>query len=246
MTRFADYKFTIDSVSPDELSMARLAAYIGALAHLMGHEDTVHFGQLERGSTVVVAKIAQSSVAQVRERVGAAAHGDGNADAVKAWTALDDLLYDDDAVGELTDDQGAQILSFPGRTRPKPPVFGPFNQDGALAGTLVRVGGRDRTAHALLRDGATSWRVEVARDMARDMAPYLFQPVRVHGLGRWRRASDATWQLVRFRADRFEVLGETTLSELMTRAQDERHAPVEGDPLDIWHDLRGNRGEATD
>lgn len=242
MTCLVDYRFRIDSMSPEELPMARLAAYMTELAKLLGYTETVHFGQLERGSTVLVSQIEYPSVPKVRERIRAAAYGEGDPDALKAWKALDDLLFTDNAIGEITDDEGARVLAFPGRTRPKPPAFGPFNQEGALDGALVRVGGRDRTAHALLQDGEKSWSVEVSRDMAQDMAKHLFQPVRVRGVGRWLRTSDAVWQLMRFRVDSFEVLGDKTLSELLAHAQENATEGPEPDALEHWHNIRGDRG----
>jgi hypothetical protein len=242
MTRLVDYRFTIDSMTPDELPMARLAAYMCELANLLGYKHTVHFRQLESGSTVVVSQIEYPSIPKVLERVRGAAYGEGELDALKAMKALDDLLYDDNATGEILDEEGAQILAFPGRTRRKPPVLGPFNQAGSLDGLLVRVGGKDKPAHAQLQSGDRSWSVDVSRDQAQEMAAYLYQPIRVRGVGRWTRNSDAVWQLNRFRVDSFEVLGNKSLSELMTEAQQSTKDWSDVDPLTEWHELRGDRG----
>jgi hypothetical protein len=241
MARLVDYRFTIDSMSPDELPMARLATYMGELANLLGYKDIVHFGQLERGSSVLVSRIEYPSLPKVRERVRGAAHGEAEPDALKALKTLDDLLYDDNATGEILDEEGAQILAFPGRTRRRPPVFGPFSQEDTIDGLLVRVGGKDQTAHALLQSGDRSWSVEVNRDQAREMATYLYQPIRVRGMGRWIRNSDTVWELKRFRVDSFEGLGSKSLSDVMEDAQQNTTEWTEGNVLEKWHELRGDR-----
>ena len=52
-----EYRFIIDPYSPGTLPMARLAAYMGELARLLGRLDKVHFVRLEEGSTVLVQRV---------------------------------------------------------------------------------------------------------------------------------------------------------------------------------------------
>src|SRR3989344_5225289 len=98
----AEYPFKIDVFTPDTLPMARLAKYLAALADLVGHSDSTHFVAIEKGSAKLVHKVEAPDVPKVDRRLGDVAQGVGPKDAVRAFKALDDLLADDNAVGELS------------------------------------------------------------------------------------------------------------------------------------------------
>ena len=50
--------------------------------------------------------------------------------------------------------------------------------------------------------------------MARQLAPHIFgPPVRLQGLGSWRRSGDGTWSLDRFVVSGFKVLDEASLAD---------------------------------
>ena len=109
---------------------------------------------------------------------------------------------------------------FPGRERKPPLTFGPFNQDGALDGVLVRVGGRDDAVAVPvhLRDGDVIHMCNATRDMARRLAVHLYGPtLRVQGNGRWERGADGVWSMKRFDITDFRELDEAPLSEIVRR-----------------------------
>lgn len=101
MTMPEEYRFWIDAYSPESIPMARLAAYMHKLATLLGQEDRVHFARLEPGSTSVVHRIEREAVPKIRQRVALVATGDGPDDAKKAYRELNDMLRNDNAIGEL-------------------------------------------------------------------------------------------------------------------------------------------------
>lgn len=213
----AEYTFKIDAFTPDSLPMARLAEYLAALADLIGHKASTHFVRLERGSTKLVHKVEATDAPKVERRLRDVIDGAPPTDACRAFNALDKLLADDNAIGELTQARGALIILFPGRTRPKQLTFPPLWQDGSIEGQVVSVGGRDATAHAILQDrDVTFTGCTLSRELARDLARYLYGPkVRFIGSGRWERLVDGGWRLLNFRVDRFEVLDESPLSEVL-------------------------------
>lgn len=210
--------------------MARLAEYMAGLARLLGEQEHVHFKTLEPGSAILVSSIEEPAVPKVGERIKRVREGRAPKDALEAFKAIDDLLAKDNAVGTLIPPQGAQIIDFPGRRRPKPVRYGPFRERGSLDGVVFRLGGRDETIPVSLRNGAVDYPCHASVEVSKRLAHhYLGTTIRVHGSGKWVREEDKTWTLQRFDIDDFEVLDDAPLGEVIKRL----HA-VEGSS---WDDL---------
>ena len=138
---------------------------------------------------------------------------------MQAFKALDTLLAKDNAVATLTCEGGTEVIAFPGRARPKPMRYGPFREYGSLDGTVIRIGGRDDTIPVLLEDaeGAVylcQTTVERSKQLA---AHYRGATLRVHGSGKWLREEDGSWTLQQFDIDRFEVLDDSPLMDVVTK-----------------------------
>lgn len=208
----ADYELKIGAFTPATIPMARLAEYMGAFADLLGDRDRVHFEKLDPGSTVLAVNIQPEARARTKQRIREARSADIDDTTYKPFKRLNQLLREDNADGVITA-KGAQVIHFPGCREVLPAIVGPFNKHTDLDGVLVRIGGRDKTAHAQIEDAeGRTWNCEVNHDMARRLAQYLFgAPVRLSGEGRWLRNEQAEWELKRFKATTFKVLGERTL-----------------------------------
>jgi hypothetical protein len=235
MTAPQEYRYIIDAFTPDTLPMARLAEYMRELAVLLGEPERVHFDRLVHGSAVLISKIDQPAVTKVSQRLQGLRDGSAPEEVRRAFRQLDTMLAADNAVGRLESQGSAEILEFPGRTRPKPRIFGPFNQEGTLDGTLVRIGGRTKDIHALLDDGLRVYPCTVTKEQARKLAAHLFDVVRVTGRGRWTREGDEKWRLHGFKVYSFEVLNERPLSAVV--------AELRGVPGNGWKDVADPYGE---
>lgn len=212
------YRFKIDVFSIESLPMARLAEYMAELARLLGEQERVHFSQLERGSAVLVSYVDEPAAPKVTERLAKVQAGTGPKDALKAYMALDNMLAKDNAVGTLVSSQSAEIIPFPGRTRPKPVRYGPFRERGSLDGVVIRVGGRDETVPVHLLDGERLILCQTNRDLSKRLAShYLGSTVRVHGTGKWVREEDGSWQLLEFQIEEFETLDDSPLAEVVEK-----------------------------
>ena len=110
------------------------------------------------------------------------------------------------------------MIRFPGCEAPAPSTFGAFNQSGVLDGVLIRIGGRDDTVPAHLRDGDTIHLCNATREMARRLAVHLYgPPLRVNGNGRWERDAYGRWVMKRFNITSFEELDDAPLGEVAQR-----------------------------
>jgi hypothetical protein len=213
-----EYTFRIDVFTPETIPMARLAQYMAALAELVGYKESTHFVRVQAGSACLVSRVDIQDAPKVDSRLTAVNSVAPPQGAAKAFKTLDDMLAEDNAVGELAGPAGAVIIPFPGRTRPKALAFPAFRQESSIEGQIVSIGGRDKTAHIILQDGTISYsNIELQRVVARDMAKYLYGPkVRLFGNGRWERHPDGAWKLLNFTVDRHEVLDDAPLSDVLS------------------------------
>ena len=216
------YHFIIDALAPDRVPMARLAEYITDLARLLGHKEHVHFERVEPGSLALVQQVEQEYAGRVHERLSAANSAESVPDDVAdAVESLNHHLAQDDATGRLRDDRGAEIIYFPGRDRPQPKTFGPFKELCAFDGVLIRVGGKDDTVPVHLQAGDTIHICNSTRDMARRLAPHLYQgTLRVWGEGRWEREASGNWKLIQFDISKFKQLDDAPIDEVVQRLRE--------------------------
>lgn len=236
------FRLRITAYTPATIPMARLAEYMRELAALMGSESGAHYRGATKGSTVLNVEVAPENAAKVAERLLQATSSDAPAEAKKAMANLDALLRADNATGTLT---------LPGRRRPirlqgieamLPERVGPIREFTTVQGEVVRVGGKDRSLHALLigEDGQTFRLSTGSRETAKLLAVQLFSRVRASGVGTWYRNDAGAWDLDELKLQSFEPLEERTLLEAVSELRN-----VEGagwreldDPLTV---LRGMR-----
>lgn len=216
-----EYVFRIDAFTPETLPMARLGEYLTALARLLGHPEHTHFIRLDAGSARLVHKVDPVDAPKVESRLNSVRVGAASKDAMFAHQLIEDLLANDNAIGELSEVlTGRVVIPFVGRNKQKTISFPPFRENAAIDGQVVSIGGRDATAHATLQDGDIFHsNVVMKRELARELGKLLYGPsVRLHGSGRYERQNDGGWKLLDFKVDRIELLDDRsigrTLSEL--------------------------------
>ena len=203
--------------------MSRLAEYLAALAKLLGNQDSVHFNRLEEGSTCAVALVEPEAQPKVEMRIDGLRTGSAANDAKAAFKEINQLLRSDNAIGKLIHRHSgnkAVVINFPGREEAKPEKFGPFKEELHIDGELVRIGGKDSSAHAQLVDAeGVTWSAEINRELAQSIAKFLYQGhiLRLHGEARWSREEDGSWKIISFKADRHEQLDEDGLTDVTKR-----------------------------
>lgn len=226
------YIFRMDAFSPDTLPMARLAEYLEHLAFVLGEETHVHFKSVTKGSAKLGMLVDQPAVQRVRGHVNEANSGQGKRS--ERCRLINDMLRKDNSCATLKRGRD-NVISFLGRKANIFPLLGPFTQQISRDGQLVRIGGKDKSAHASLLDAEGAiHNFEVKRELARELAPHLFAgALRLHGTGRFTRSESGEWTSTSLRADRFEELSGETLLETLAR--------LRGLPADTWVDDAINR-----
>lgn len=213
-----EYVFRIDVFTPATLPLKRMAEYLAALAKMFGHPEHIHFGGLTKGSALLHSTIDPVDAPKVATRLDGIRLGAAPKDALAAKEELENLLANDNAVGDLTNvATGEVVVPFVGRDRPRPILFPPFREDTTIDGQLVNVGGKDTTAHAILQDGDTYHTgITMSRAMAKDLAPLLYGPqLRFFGNGRFERSAGGEWKMTDFRTTYFEKLDDRPAAEAL-------------------------------
>lgn len=244
MNKHETYTFRIDAFTPATLPMARLAEYMAKLAELLGEQERVHFVRLRKGSAILEHNVEQPAVQKVRERVTKAKRPALAPDDIRrSMHDLNEMLRKDNAVGDLSRG-GAKILLFRGREEQPPERIGPVVEAIQVDGLLVRIGGKDASAHATIlnAEGETVSCV-VSRQLAMAMGHHLFAPIRVRGQARWERTEEGKWEILSVKAEDFQALQDVgDLQSAVSRLQS-----IEGsewsaitDPLSLLSELRGS------
>lgn len=246
-----EYEFRIGAYTPETIPMERLAAYLAALAKMFGHEANVHFNRIETGSTMPILRIDQEAAPKVAHRIQGISRGEAANDAIAGFNELNNLLRDDNAVGSLkwlraNAESGITILEFAGKNLPRPVKFGPFIEPTMVDGELVRIGGKDQSAHAQIVDPeGKTWSGELSRDLARRLAAYIYKGpcLRVTGDARWERREDGAWHLLSFRINGFDVLEDDDLESATARLRS-MHSTDWANIEDIDSYIEAERGES--
>ena len=244
MAKIRERRFKIDVFTPETLPMERLAKYMLEFAKLLGEPERVHFVEVESGSAVLRARIEDVALPTVERRLAEVSRGQGDVVALKARQSLDDMLAEDNAIGQLLDESGAEIVAFPGRNRPTPLEYGPFREDGALEGVIIRVGGAGGSVPIWLRDGATVYKnCSARRPLSERLAKhYNAGLLRVSGSGSWLRLATGAWLMRSFEIKHFEVLDDAPLADVIKRLHGVEGAEWGDDPLTDLARLRTGEG----
>ncbi|MFZ0286352.1 MAG: hypothetical protein WAL32_14075 [Terriglobales bacterium] len=199
-------KINGEEMTPLTIPMSRLLEYLTDLAAMMGHKEAVHFLKVEEGSTAPILLIDEDEESRIMHRMQLAKRGQGPREANLAYKRFDQRLRDDEGFAELIDEkQKINILEFPGRNLHVPKKYGPISEPSSLIGQLRRVGGMDATIPVwLLREDGEILCCEATESVCQQLAPLLFQYVRVHGMAYWTRDEDEKWHLERFRIQSFD------------------------------------------
>jgi hypothetical protein len=211
--QYREYKLRIHGkidgkdITPLTLPMTRLVEYLKDFATLLGSRDHVHFLKVGEGSAAPTVMVDMEEDTRVRERLKNAAAGIGNTDANTAYAQLNTRLTEDEGFGEILErigERDAKVIEFPGKRRELSQKYGPIKQSTSVQGELRRVGGQEPTipVHLIDADG-NPYYCWAKKHLVLELAPYVFQQVRVTGIATWERDENAKWNMLEFEIQSF-------------------------------------------
>jgi len=190
------YRWKMGHYTPDTIPMTRLAEYMQQLGRLLGHDESVHFERIEKGSTAIVAKIDRGIAAgNVKARITSVKTGNGPNDAMRANQSINEMLDQDGTTATLK--QGsATVIRFPG-TKIDVENTIEIQDFGSVVGYLYMLSQNRSGFQARLRlDEGLILKCNLSSEMGKNLRKYLFEDVKVAGNGRWRRSDDGVWSVI--------------------------------------------------
>lgn len=243
MDGFVLYDFKIDAWLPETLPLFRLADYASELARLFGSESDVHLLKVRAGSAVIELAVSETAHPRVSSRLARMGTPDAEEDATRTYWRLNQLLRDDVRSAVLKLKRGAKVIAFPGIKTPLAEEV-VVHEPGTLDGVVIRVGGSDDTTVPVWLHGENREKLlcTSSRSIAKELAVHLFGgPIRVSGLGKWRRDATRSWELRDFTIKSWELLADTSLVEAVAQLREipgNEWADLD-DPQAEWRRLRG-------
>jgi len=244
MSEHIHYDFRIDAWKPETLPVARLADYLAELAKLFGHKKYVHFIKVRKGSAIPELLVDPVAAPKIAARLRLVGSPDAALEANKAQQEINKMLREDNATATLRVRHGDVVIAFPGCKMPLAEEV-VIHEQGEIDGIVIRVGGKDDSVPIWLEseDGTVYKNCNTTRHIARELAAYLFEaPIRVAGMGKWRRTPDRIWELEKFDIKSWQLLDPQPLVDVI-----EQIRAVEGsewnEMADPQLELRKLRGE---
>ena len=210
MENWKEFRFKIDGeidgvkITPYTIPLSRLALYLLDLAQLLGHSESVHLVKVADGSAEPVFYIDPEEESQIIHQVRNAQRGASTRNANRAYKKLDNKLRQDNAIGTIVGDVG-RVIEFPGRTADLPIAYGPIRERASVTGELKRIGGFDETIpiHLKRTDGVVVY-CEASEAIAKQLAPFYSQTIRVHGIATYSRGKEGMWTAEHFKIQSFD------------------------------------------
>lgn len=210
-----DLTLHLDALSPQTLSMKRLAVYLRELSNLCGTADAVHFDAVEEGSAMLKVNIEDHAYSDVINQARDAAAGRGPKRAVEAYSKLTEMMHQDKTDASLRT-SGINVIQFPKLKEESQSLN--IKKKSSVQGRLYSVGGKDTTVPVKLEgSNGETLHCEASIDIAEKLAKILFKPVRLSGEGEWHRQDNGSWKLSKLKVEYFEKLEDLSFKDAVEK-----------------------------
>jgi hypothetical protein len=210
---------TIDDLTPETITMSRLAQYMKEFSALLGHTEHIHFSKVKDGSCSLASYSDHATLPKVEKRLFLIRNDAAPNDMRLAMRNIDDMLAEDNSTGSIRNN-GARVIEFLGCKRPKPEIIESVKQREFVDGELVSIGGRDETVPVHIFDASQPkyFRCNTSKEKARELAQHLFGPeLRVFGESEWKRDETGTWIMKTLWIEDFCVLNQDSVTDTVKR-----------------------------
>lgn len=223
MADFQELDFVIPAYSPETMPLDRLLEYLAHLSQVIGDPENLHLVAIGKSSTVPKLRMPIATAVQARERARQVQRGEGTQKQRQSYNRIRRMLRRDTGQAwagrpaVLTLDNTV-VLEVPPAPEDLGVVTG-VRQQTSIAGSLIKVGGAGEDAALQLQDfsGAILSGFVAKRHLAKELARFIYEPVRLSGIGIWERSADGVWDLDRMQVQSYELLEDDSLEETVAK-----------------------------
>ncbi|MGH7117911.1 MAG: hypothetical protein ACREFP_02765 [Acetobacteraceae bacterium] len=212
---YEELEFVIPAYTPETMPLDRLLQYLEQVGEVIGFVHDLHLVRIEASSTTPIFQVPAPIATQARDRAAAVRTGRGTRAQRSAYDRIREMVRSDGGKSASLKDRKGVILDFP----PVPdvaPIIG-VRQSTTFDGFLLRVGGRGDYTPILMQDlaGDVFAGFSAPRNLAKAMASFLFEPLRVNGIGSWDRSRAGEWKLTKMLIQTYERLKGDDFNEVL-------------------------------
>lgn len=245
MTNKIQIKFRISSLTPDTLSMGRLAQYLACLAGMYGNDNDVRFKGVRKGSAVLVAEAFPDVVDSIEHRLRLINTSETDDKAQRAYNDVNRLLQEDHSTAYVTRPKSGKIITFPGgkQQRRIDPIS--VMQPVTIDGVVIRIGGKDETIPVVVQDmeGNNIPCTIKGKQNAKALSKYyLGETLRITGTGKLTRNEDGVWRMSNVIIESYYPISDEPIDKIFNdfRAIEGNGWKSLKNPIATWKKMRGS------
>jgi hypothetical protein len=214
------FEFTVPGYTPETMPLDRLIEYLEQLSVVLGEASELHLVGIEKSSVRPVLVMRHDVATRARARASEVRQGGGSARRRGAFDRIRHMVSEDGGAPASLKAPEGQILEFSKVDIGADQIVHAVRQPTTVQGELIRVGGRQENAQLLIQElsGNVIAGCTAPRSIASAMAPLLYKPVSVSGVGRWHRSNVGKWEIESLHVQSFEELDaddhESTVAKL--------------------------------
>lgn len=220
MSDLQEFSMEIPAFTPETMPFNRLLAYLEQAAILLGEPSDLHLVDIREGSTCPVFALRKDVAKRAIERVSEVRRGGGSTRRRAAYRKINHMVSEDGGPAFLRVENEEPILTFQGEPDSVNAVKG-VRQATKVDGILARIGGTGKYSQLLIQDwdGETIAGCSTTRTLAKELAAYLYEPIRLNGIGTWERSEEGVWTLDHMQVQSYSPLDDKGHMEIVRELQ---------------------------
>jgi hypothetical protein len=221
MADFEELIFVIPGYTPETMPLNLLIDYLQQMSVVLGDPENLHLVEIKKGSVAPTFHVTKAVAVEARERASKVQRGDGTKKQVDAYNRIRHMVRRDsrDAGSRaLLRSSERVVLEIPAAPDELGFLSG-IRQASTIDGQIIRLGGAgdDATLQVQELDGRIMSGFTAKRSLAKELAPLMWEPVRLFGTGQWCRTEEGVWQLERMQVQTYERLDDENLGVTLER-----------------------------
>ena len=215
---FEELEFVIPAYRPDTMPLDRLLDYLTQIGALLGASQDMHLVRIDESSTRPVLRMPVPAATRARESIQNVRAGRGTAKQRDAHKTIRKMVRLDGGGPAALKDRTGILIDF------EPELCVPvlsLRQPTTFDGSLMRIGGAGDYTPILMQSlhGETASGFLAPRMLAKEMARFLFDPLRLAGIGDWERSAEGEWALTKMVIQSFEPMTDRSLEDAVNDLQ---------------------------